>query len=153
MRRFILAVVLTGLMSSVVLGDDSPLLTFNSTVELHKEFTSAPELSAGYIQGVMDTESIEAFVANNNGESAWHVCISKNPNLQTAPLISQLVDRWYLEHPKDADMPAALIIVQAVNKECGIEGAHTGVMPKMGLPSSNHEQTKKPDLIMGLPRT
>jgi hypothetical protein len=153
MKRFILPVVLAGLLSSVVMGDDAPLLFFNTSKELHNDFASAPELSAGYIQGVMDMESIEAFVANNNGENAWHVCISSDPKLQTAPLISQLVDRWYLDHPDDAGMTAAMTIIQAVNKECGIEGAHTGVLPKMGLPSSDHEKPKKPGLIMGLPRT
>jgi len=153
MRRIILAVVFAALFSSAVKGDDQHFIAFNSAKDLHNAFSGSPALSAGYIQGVMDMESVEALVANNDGENAWHVCVSKDPNLQTAPLISQLVDRWYLSHPDDGDTTAALVIIQAVNKECGIDGAHTGVMPKMGLPSSEREEPKKQAPVMGLPRT
>src|SRR5258706_1390918 len=114
-------------MASGVAADGGFFVQFNSLQELHDDFTSTPALSAGYIQGVMDMESLEAMAANDGSENAWHACLVAHPELTTAPKVSVLVDEWYEAHPADRGSSAALSIVSSINHACGITSSHDGL--------------------------
>ncbi len=97
-------------MASGVAADGGFFVQFNSLQELHDDFTSTPALSAGYIQGVMDMESLEAMAANDGSENAWHACLVAHPELTTAPKVSVLVDEWYEAHPADRGSSTRLVV-------------------------------------------
>jgi hypothetical protein len=147
MKYLAVALTIVLCMASVVAAEGLFFAQFNSLQELHDDFTSNPVLSAGYIQGVVDMESLEAMAANDGKENALHLCLVSNPELSNAPKISVLVDEWYSSHPDDRTGSAAIAIVGVLNKACGISGSHEGLGIHMGKPSAVKPKPAPP--VMG----
>ena len=134
MKAVIVAIILV-LFSTSIMADETIFFSqFNTLQELHEYFTTSPTLSAGYIQGVVDMESMEAWQANNQKENAWHVCMTTHPELSTAPKISILVDAFYAANPSAKDEPAALNVIVTIAKACGLSSAHDAPPIHMGAP-------------------
>src|SRR5450759_5207922 len=144
MKYLVIALSLLLSVVSVMADDNSYFVQFNTLQELHDDFKTSPILSAGYIQGVMDMESLEATSSNDWQENAWHACLASHPELRTAPKISVLVDEYYAAHPDWRAFTAAIAVVTVVNKACGIANAHEGLGIQMGAPSTAPSAAPKP---------
>jgi hypothetical protein len=90
--------------------------------QLHDYFKSYPMLAAGYLQGVIDAEVVNAAAKNEGRESGLHVCMTTTAAAKmNAHEWFVVFDDWYSKHPEDKDDPAALMTIDAITHFCGLK--------------------------------